>query len=128
MKMQQLCGGPLLSAQANETLSDVVDRMTFYQIDALVVLDGTTLAGIITAQDLVRALSDRADFDAVDVGEYMTPAPIVVDIDADTSEAVDKMIRFGIRHLPVVDRHHVLAIVTMPDLLTLEHTEHAGTG
>jgi acetoin utilization protein AcuB len=54
---------------------------------------------------------------SIDVKTLMTGSPRTIEADAAALAALDLMIEYGIRHLPVVDaRRHVLGVVSLDDL------------
>jgi len=67
-----------------------------------VMADGRLL-GIITERDLVRAIADGVDPKQATASVIMTPNPATVGEDEDVGVVAVKMMRLGIRHLPVVD-------------------------
>jgi CBS domain-containing protein len=66
-------------------------------------MDAGRLVGIITERDLVRAIADGVDPKQAIASVIMTPDPATVTSEEDVSVVALKMMRLGIRHLPVVD-------------------------
>jgi CBS domain-containing protein len=62
------------------------------------------LVGIITERDLVRAIADGIDPRHARADLVMTADPATVDADEDVEVVAVKMMRLGIRHLPVVNK------------------------
>jgi CBS domain-containing protein len=71
--------------------------------DSAAVMDGGRLVGIITERDLVRAIAEGVNPTQATAEVIMTPNPTTVNGDEDVSVVALKMMRLGIRHLPVVD-------------------------
>ncbi len=57
------------------------------------------------------------------VQEWMSPEPIVADIDLPIMEAHRQMTEHGVRRLPVVDRGRLVGIVTLGDVRGAEPSE-----
>jgi CBS domain-containing protein len=71
--------------------------------DSVAVITDGRLVGIITERDLVRAIADGVDPKQATASLVMTLNPATVGTEEDVSIVALKMMRLGIRHLPVVD-------------------------
>jgi CBS domain-containing protein len=85
------------------TLAEVAREMRLEDSDSVAVINSDRLVGIITERDLVRAIADGVDPKQATAGVVMTPNPATVSADEDVSVVALKMMRLGIRHLPVID-------------------------
>jgi CBS domain-containing protein len=100
------------------TVLEAVQYMTEKNVGAAVVLDGERVAGIFTERDLMR----RVVLPGKDVGKTLVFDVMTRDLvlcEADESEDVchRRMIRHRIRHLPVVEKGHLIGLVSLRDLL-----------
>lgn len=85
---------------------------------ALVMQDGA-LVGIFTERDMLGAIAQTSNADAVRVSavsRWMTLHPVTVPPDVPVREAMDRMLRGGFRHLPVVEGDQVVGVISMRDL------------
>ena len=103
MKLSDLPPGQLFSVDPQTKLSEVARKMRLEDSDAVAVMAGGKLLGIITERDLVRAIADGIDPRQATATVIMTPNPATVTADEDVSVVALKMMNLGIRHLPVVD-------------------------
>jgi CBS domain-containing protein len=103
MKVSDLPPGRLLSVSPQTRLADVAREMRLEDSDSAAVMDGGRLVGIITERDLVRAIAEGVNPTQATAEVIMTPNPTTVNGDEDVSVVALKMMRLGIRHLPVVD-------------------------
>ncbi len=101
---------------------DVAARMHCYQIGALPVYQQHRLVGIVTERDLVAALAEGADPATTRVVDYMTDRPVTVAPDDDLAVAAHRMAELGVRHLPVVDGHHLVGMLSIRDFLVEQAT------
>ena len=120
MKVSDLAHHELLTAQADETLDQAADRMSWHQVGALPVFDGQRLVGIITERDLTAAVAEEVDPATTLVADYMTSAPEVLQPDSELADAAHTMLQLGVRHLPVVQRGRLVGVLSMRDVLEAE--------
>ena len=104
MKVRDLPPGPLLSVEPETALAEVARQMRTGDSDSVAVMSQGRLVGIITERDLVRAIADGIDPHEVRADVVMTADPATVDADEDVAMVAVKMMRLGIRHLPVVNK------------------------
>jgi CBS domain-containing protein len=117
MKVSDLHQHELFTAQAEESLDEAADRMSWHQIGALPVFEGQHLVGIITERDLTAALAEGADPQSTPVADYMTPAPEVLRPDSELADAAHVMLELGVRHLPIMRGERLVGVLSMRDLL-----------
>jgi CBS domain-containing protein len=103
VKVRDLPPDRLLSVAPETKLADVARDMRAHDSDSVAVIDGESLVGIITERDLVRAIADGLNPTQASAGLVMTSDPATVRLDEDVNVVAVKMMRLGIRHLPVVD-------------------------
>jgi len=103
MKVQDVPPGRLLSVAPDTTLAEVAKRMRVDNADSAAVMSGGRLVGIVTERDLVRAIADAVDPKQTRAAVVMTANPATVSADEDVAVVALKMMRLGIRHLPVLD-------------------------
>ena len=103
MKVKDLPPGALLSVDPETTIAEVARHMRKDDSDSVAVMSEGRLVGIITERDMVRAIADGVDPEArADV--VMTADPATVDADEDVAVVAVKMMRLGVRHLPVLNK------------------------
>jgi CBS domain-containing protein len=128
MKVSDLAHHELFTAQAEETLDEAADRMSWHQVGALPVFEGQRLVGIITERDLTAAVAEGADPEKTPVADYMTAAPEVLQPDSELADAAHTMLQLGVRHLPVVQGGRLVGVLSMRDVLEAEEQERDGSG
>jgi CBS domain-containing protein len=128
MRVSERCHHVLITAEPDETLIDAAGRMNCYQIGALPVYAHHRLVGIVTERDVIAALAEGADPAAARVSDYMTEGPVTVAPDDDLALATRRMAELGVRHLPVVDGHRLVGVLSIRDLLPAQAGAPIPTG
>jgi len=100
------------------TVFDAIHWMSVKNVGALLVMDAGELLGIISERDYTRKviLKDRSSKETR-VREIMTADLVVVRPDTTVEEAMRVMTKTRVRHLPVVDRGHLVGVVSIGDLV-----------
>jgi CBS domain-containing protein len=100
----------------SETLADAATRMWQEQTGSLLVMDGSTMVGIVTERDVMKAVARGRALDTP-VSDIMTRDVVTVGPDTLLYEAAALMAGRWIRHLPVVDGDSVIGVVSQRDLI-----------
>jgi CBS domain-containing protein len=117
----------LLTSSPDEQLREAARKMADRGVGAVVVLDGSRLAGILTERDILKAVAAGVTQDTT-VGERMTRHPETVESDETTDQAAALMIHGGFRHLPVVDGGELKGILSIRDLMKVTLEDRAPRG
>ncbi len=104
------------------SIAEAARVMTNAGIGALAVVNEYgQLIGIITERDLItRVMVHGVDPENVKVRDVMTRDVEVVELNAPTLTALEKMTRRNCRHLPVMDGDQVVSMLSVKDLLRAE--------
>jgi CBS domain-containing protein len=131
-------GHEVLSISPDASVLDAIKVMAEKGLGALVVLQDTALAGIVTERDYARKviLKGRSSKSTL-VSDIMTAEVITTTGDNTVDECMNMMTDRRIRHLPVVDGETVIGIISIGDLVKaviadqkaeIEHLEHYISG
>jgi CBS domain-containing protein len=105
----------------SDSLLDAARRMIDADTGSLVVLDDGALSAVISERDVVRAVADGADPRTATVRSYATAPVLTAALDEDTSTVAVRMLRAGVRRMPVTDPDGAVSgIVSMRDLFAVE--------
>jgi CBS domain-containing protein len=127
-------GGDVWSIKPDDMVFAAIQLMADKRIGALLVIDGETLAGIISERDYAREviLKGRSSRETA-IREIMTDEVITVSSDHRVQDSLGLMNEHRIRHLPVVDEGKVVGMISIGDLVkniideqqsTIEHLEN----
>lgn len=124
MKVSELPPGKLQSVEPDTTLAEVAKRMRTSNSDAVAVMSNGELVGIITERDLVQAIAEGVDPNDARADAVMSSDPVTVAEDEDVAVVAMKMMRRGVRHLPVVNRSGApTGLVSASDLIPVLERE-----
>jgi CBS domain-containing protein len=99
-------------------VEDAADVLLENEIGSLVVVDDDNqLEGILTSTDFVCIVAESEPKAETTVERYMTDQVVTVGAQDTIREAADRMITYGIHHLPVVDEESgVIGMLSTTDL------------
>ena len=114
-----------LGVSPNATVVEAAQLMTREEVDALPVLDGEELAGIVTERDIVRrAIAEKKDPREMRVREVWSRDVVRVRAGDDLAAILEHMA--GRLVLPVVDeRNRLLGVLTQRDVAQAAKEEEA---
>jgi len=111
-------------ADGLQTVLEVVEAMVARNIGAVPVLENGTLVGIFSERDLMRrVVAEGRDPRFTRIKEVMTTGPLTVSPRETVENCMILMRRHGFRHLPICDGQHLLAVVSLRDVLLHDLTE-----
>lgn len=110
-------GHEIWAVRPDATVLDALGLMAEKNIGAVLVMDGATLAGILSERDYARKviLEGKSSRDTL-VSEIMTARVVCVRPEQSVDECMALMTGKHIRHLPVLDQDdRVLGIISLGD-------------
>ena len=114
----------------DQTLVDAARLMRDLDVGALPICgNDNRLKGMLTDRDIVvKCIADGGDPSTVTAGSLGQGKPVTIGADVDIREALEVMQEHQIRRLPVIDRHHLVGIISQADIaLSLSATETSET-
>ena len=111
-------GRDVWSIGPNASVYDAMKLMADKEIGALLVMEGTTLAGILSERDYARKiiLQGRSSL-TTEVREIMTSRVVCAGPERSIEECMALMTDKRIRHLPVVEAGQVCGMISIGDLV-----------
>jgi CBS domain-containing protein len=119
--VSQLLGqreGTLWHVHPQDSVYSALEVLARHEVGALMVMEQGRLVGILSERDYTRkvALTGRSSKDTP-VSDIMTRQVVTVAPTTGTRQCMALMSERKIRHLPVVDGHTVLGMISIRDIL-----------
>ncbi|HXY54086.1 MAG TPA: CBS domain-containing protein [Nitrospirota bacterium] len=123
MKVKELLsikGIECFSILKDQSLLDAAKQMTECKIGALLVMDKGSLVGIVTERDIVKnAAKESLECKDVKIKDIMTTDLLVSKPGDDLEYVMAVMTQNNIRHLPIVDQHGLVGLLSMRDVVKI---------
>jgi CBS domain-containing protein len=108
----------LLSVAPEQTVYAALSKMAEHDIGALIVLQENKLVGIFSERDYARKIVlDGKTSKLTLISDVMTRKVVCVTADRTADECMAIMTEKRVRHLPVVDKKNVLALISIGDVV-----------
>jgi serine phosphatase RsbU (regulator of sigma subunit) len=109
-----------IGVPVSASLGSVLALMNSRRVGAVLVRHpDDRLAGIFTERDLLRRIADAPPgWQAVPVSDWMTTEPYVIGPGVSWDEAVARMDKYQVRHLPVLENGAVVGLLSTRRLMT----------
>jgi CBS domain-containing protein len=115
----------IFSIDKDKTVADAVSQLVEHEVGALVVVEGGKPVGMFTERDVLKCWSRKGDrhFKDIKLSEVMSGNLIIAEADDDLCYVTTIMIKNRIRHLPVVDQHKIVAMLSIRDVVKAQVTD-----
>jgi CBS domain-containing protein len=120
-----VCDREPFSVRESATAMEAAEFMAGRNIGAVCVLNEEgRLCGIFSERDLLRRVTlQQLDPAAVTMREVMSEPRALIRCDETPHQALERMERAGVRHLPVVDGERWVGMLSMRDIMRVELSE-----
>jgi CBS domain-containing protein len=111
-------GRAIYFVEPEDPVLEAIQLMANHHVGALLVMRGDELLGIVSERDYARKviLLGRSSSETP-VGQIMSSPVITVSLDSTVDECMRLCTDQRIRHLPVVEGHRVVGVVSIGDLV-----------
>jgi IMP dehydrogenase len=116
----------IISIGRGMTVADAVSRLVEDEVGALVVVDDNGKpVGMFTERDVLKCWTRKGDrhFKDIKISEVMSTNLIIVESDDDLCYVTTIMIKNRIRHLPVLDKNKLVAMLSIRDVVKAQVTD-----
>jgi CBS domain-containing protein len=100
-----------------QSVREAIVEMKADPTGAVVVLDGSNVAGIFTDRDILKRAAGKPGVLDQPILNYMTKDPVVLREDDTMAHALNKMGDGGFRHIPVVRGTELVGMITVRDIM-----------
>ena len=120
IKTAEYMSHPVITAPVNNTVLDIARLMNRHNIGSIVLMDGDTIAGIVTERDIIRKVVAQEDApEKIKASEIMTQDVKTVTKDASVMEVSAQMKEHTMRRVVVTDNGKPYGIITSRDIIGL---------
>ena len=105
----------------NKSIKDVSFILENYTPDALLILEKGKIIGILTDTDLlIKVKKDDIYSESIKVKDIMSSPVITIDSNKSIQEAINLMLQYNIKKLPVMENGHPIGILYGEEILELD--------
>ena len=121
--------GPLskniLSISEDQSVADAISQLVEHEVGALIVVDDGKPVGMFTERDVLKCWTRKGEksFKDIKVAEVMTVNMIIAEQDDDLCYVTTIMIKNRIRHLPVLEKNKIIAMLSIRDVVKAQVTD-----
>lgn len=120
-------GTDIVSVPPDATLGEAIETLAARNIGAVVVMDGRSLAGILSERDVIKVLNGApTGFRSTSVAEVMTSDVSTAGPEASVLELLKLMTERRFRHVPIVEDGEVIGLVSIGDAVKARVDEVEG--
>ena len=115
-RLSEIMTRKVVTVGIGERVEEALRLMVKYDIGSVVVTDGENPVGIITERDITRAALRGDSMLRIPARSLMSRPLQTATGDTEVREAVELMLKLGLRRLPVIEDGRLVGVVTEQDL------------
>ena len=117
IKINDIMVKDVITVAPQENIKKAAELMNKNEIGCLIVVEDGKPIGIVTERDMVnRVLLSKKKLGKIEVCDVMTKSVISGKPDMEIISALRLMFKHGVKKLPIVDKGHLVGLVTLTDL------------
>jgi CBS domain-containing protein len=115
--VQEVMRSDVVIVAPEDTLGEIVEKLVAAPEGPALVVDHGRLIGIVSADDVLRAVAQRVHPSDARARVWMSEASVSVAPSASSEEAALAMVEHGLHHLPVVEHERPVGIVSLREIV-----------
>lgn len=121
MKTKDLMQVPPVTVGEDATIEEVAEIMWNKSIGSAIIVNGVgAMEGIVTERDIIFAVTKSLTGKGIPISSIMSRTSLVASPNEDLTTTIDRMIKAGVRHLPVLDKEGTpVGMISMRDALNI---------
>lgn len=115
----------IITISRDQSVADAINQMVEHEIGALIVVGDDKPVGMFTERDVLKCWTGKGErpFKDIKVAEVMTINMIIAEQDDDLCYVTTIMIKNRIRHLPVLEKNKIIAMLSIRDVVKAQVTD-----
>lgn len=127
MKAIDLMSVDIEAAKEDATITEIGTRIILRSINGMPIIDDDgKVIGIVTIIDILRAIKDGKNLDALKARDIMIKGPVVINQETDMLDIIEIMDKKGFEMIPVVDEHNdgrIIGVLSRKDIIEEKFNE-----
>ena len=104
--------------EVSSSVKDAANKLNEFNIGAMPVIDSQgNVVGIISERDISRFVCNKKINLDENISKIMSKNIISCDLEISVSELMETMTNRKIRHMPIIDKHKLIGIVSIGDVV-----------
>ncbi len=127
MKCKDIMSERIKFCHENSTIKEAVNIMNNFNCGVVPVVDeNNKISGLVTDRDIaLYSVLQEENAETTELKDFMTRDIITCDLDDDIDQAIEKMKRYKVRRLPVVNpENEIVGLLSLGDIAVKSGEEH----
>ena len=110
-------GLEVIAVDSGVTVDAAVKKMVERNIGAILVMEDGNFVGMFTERDVLKCWVNKGSYDKILIKEVMSKDLLIIETKDDLDYAMSIMTSKNIRHLPVVENHKMIGLISIRDVV-----------
>ncbi len=120
MDVRSVMNKNVVIAKKDITLKEATEVMSKLHIGCLLITEDQKILGIITSTDILKSIANDKKPETTLAEEVMSKNVITIEPDKTIEDAVNLMLKYKIKKLPVLSEDKIVGMVTTSDIIIVE--------